>query len=57
MSGETHHGHRAAQFHRPTGGDGQWLESFFILRSAFAILSNARSFAASTLTTARQSVA
>jgi hypothetical protein len=44
--GKTHRRHRAAQIHRATGGNGQRLESFFILPSAFA-LSNARSLAAS----------
>jgi hypothetical protein len=29
--------HRAAQIHRATGGNGQRLESFFILHSAFCI--------------------
>ena len=34
---ETHRGHRPAQFHRATGGNGQRLESFCILHSSFCI--------------------
>jgi hypothetical protein len=35
--GETDRRHRAAQKPRATGGNGQRLESFFILQSAFRI--------------------
>ena len=35
--GKTDRRHRAAQSHRAAGGNGQRLESFFILQSAFCI--------------------